>query len=59
MDGRITLGRAQRLLDAGVAGRWATIQVAGAFASRHEELDARAVLEGSGSFVAPDAVAPS
>jgi len=58
VDGRITLGRAQRLLDPTVAARWSTIQVDGAFATRHEELVARAILEGSGSFVDPDAPAP-
>jgi len=51
VDGRVTLGRHQRLLDAEVAERWAWIQARDVFASRHQEIDAHVVLEGSGSFV--------
>lgn len=58
VDGRITLGRDQLLLDPTVAGRWATMTVQGAFEDRHDQIDALAILEGSGSFVAPDADAP-
>jgi len=57
VDGRITLGRNQRLLDPEVGARWSTMQVPGAFEARHEELDATAILEGSGSFVDQDAAA--
>lgn len=55
VDGRITLGRDQRLLDPEVRARWQTMQVPGAFQARHQELDATAILEGSGSFVDHDA----
>ena len=58
VDGRITLGRDQLLLDPTVAGRWSTMAVHGAFQERHAQIDAQAILEGSGSFVGPDAVAP-
>ena len=58
VDGRITLGRDQLLLDPTVAARWSTMAADRAFADRHAELDATAILEGSGSFVGPDAVAP-
>ena len=54
VDGRITLGRDQLLVDARVAARWSTMADLGAFGSRHEQLDARVILEGSGSFVGPD-----
>ena len=58
VDGRITLGRDQLLLDPTVAARWSAMTADGAFADRHAQLDATAILEGSGSFVGPDAVAP-
>lgn len=58
VDGRITLGRDQLLLDPRVDARWATITVPGAFEARHTEIAAPVILEGSGSFVGPDAVAP-
>lgn len=58
VDGRITLGRDQLLLDPQVGARWSTMTVPGAFEIRHAQIDAQAVLEGSGSFVGPDAVAP-
>lgn len=58
VDGRVTLGRHQRLLEAGVAERWAWGQARDAFASRHQEIDARVVLEGSGSFVDVAAATP-
>lgn len=53
VDGRITLGADQRLLDPGVAARWGTIDQA--FPGRIDEYGARVVLEGSGSFVRSDA----
>lgn len=58
VDGRITLGRRQRLLDPEVGRRWASMAVPDVFASRSDEVGAAAVLEGSGSFVDPDAPAP-
>lgn len=58
VDGRITLGRDQLLLDSEVATRWSTMAVPEAFAARHEQIDAQVILEGSGSFVGPDAAAP-
>jgi riboflavin biosynthesis pyrimidine reductase len=58
VDGRITLGRDQLLLDPRVGARWATITVPGAFETRHTQIAAQVILEGSGSFVGPDAVAP-
>jgi riboflavin biosynthesis pyrimidine reductase len=59
VDGRITLGRHQRLLDPGVWQRWASLSESGAFDGRHEELGATVVLEGSGSLVDVDAPAPA
>ncbi len=59
VDGRITLGRDQLLLDPTVGGRWSTMAVDGAFADRHAQLDAQAILEGSGSFATSDAPAPT
>jgi len=58
VDGRITLGRDQLLLDPAVGGRWSTMAVPGAFEERHTQIDAPAILEGSGSFVGPDTVTP-
>ena len=58
VDGRITLGRDQLLLDPKVGARWEAITVPGAFENRHTEIAAQVILEGSGSFVPPDAVAP-
>lgn len=58
VDGRITLGRHQRLLDPSVGRRWASIERAGVFAGRGDEIGASIVLEGSGSFVDVDAEAP-
>ncbi len=58
VDGRITLGRDQLLLDPTVGGRWSTMADHGAFEGRHAQIDATATLEGSGSFVGPHAVAP-
>ncbi|GAB3580618.1 dihydrofolate reductase family protein [Calidifontibacter terrae] len=58
VDGRITLGRSQRLMEPAVGARWATMAVAGAFEHRQQELEADAVLEGSGSFVDVDAPIP-
>lgn len=59
VDGRITLGPGQLLLYPEVGARWSTITVPGAFTARQAEIDAPVILEGSGSFVGPDAVAPS
>ncbi len=58
VDGRISLGRSQRLMDDRVGRRWGTMAVPGAFTDRHEQLGARAILEGSGSLVDVDAPAP-
>lgn len=58
VDGRISLGAHQRLLDGRVRARWATFEVPGAFADRHEQMGAAVILEGSGSFVDGDAEAP-
>jgi 2,5-diamino-6-(ribosylamino)-4(3H)-pyrimidinone 5'-phosphate reductase len=55
VDGRITLGRHQRLLDPAVSERWDSIQVVGSFPDRPAS---HVVLEGSGSFVDVDAEAP-
>lgn len=59
LDGRITLGPHQRLLQPEVSSRWKSIEVAGAFPHRGAELDERVVLQGSGSFVDADATAPA
>ncbi|MER7070530.1 DUF664 domain-containing protein [Terrabacter sp. NPDC000476] len=58
VDGRITLGRHERLLDPAVGARWSLMAAGGPFETRHEQIGAGAILEGSGSFVDPDAVAP-
>lgn len=58
VDGRITLGRSQRLMEPAVGARWATMKVVGAFEGRHQQLEADAILEGSGSFVDIDAPVP-
>ena len=58
VDGRITLRRDQLLLDPAVRARWSTMSDAEWFEERHAQIDATAILEGSGSFVGPDAVAP-
>jgi riboflavin biosynthesis pyrimidine reductase len=58
VDGRITLGRDQLLLDPSVGGRWSTMADGECFEGRHAQIDATATLEGSGSFIGPDAVAP-
>ncbi len=58
VDGRITLGRDQLLLDPKVGARWETITVRGAFENRHAQIAAQVILEGSGSFVGPDAGPP-
>jgi riboflavin biosynthesis pyrimidine reductase len=58
VDGRITLGRDQLLLDPKAGARWETITVPGAFETRHTDIAAQVILEGSGSFVGPDAGAP-
>ena len=58
VDGRITLGREQLLLDPRVGARWETITVPGAFETRHTQIAAQVMLEGSGSFVGPDAGVP-
>ena len=57
VDGRISLGSRQRLLDPDVSTRWASMGVPGAFEDRHEVLDATVFLEGSGSFVDVEAAA--
>jgi riboflavin biosynthesis pyrimidine reductase len=59
VDGRITLGRHQRLLEPSVSQRWASISVPDAFVGRSDEIGATMVLEGSGSFVDVDADSPS
>lgn len=58
VDGRISLGRHQRLLDPAVWARWGVIAEPAPFADRQDRLDAGAILEGSGSLVDVDAVAP-
>lgn len=58
VDGRITLGRHQRLLDPNVSERWASIGGSGVFVGRSDEIGATVFLEGSGSFVDVDAEAP-
>lgn len=55
VDGRVTLGSNQRLLEPPVARRWATIDVPLAHADRASIVGATATLEGSGSFVDRDA----
>lgn len=64
-DGRITLGRTERLLDPDVARRWQEAwppDVEELLARRTASIEARhrptVVLEGSGTFVADDAVPP-
>lgn len=58
VDGRISLGSRQRLLDPKVAARWAKIGAPGAFTDRHDALDTTVILEGSGSFVDVDSPVP-
>jgi hypothetical protein len=58
VDGRITLGRHQRLLDPTVNERWDSIQVPGSFPGRPADLTSHVYLESSGSFVDVDAGAP-
>jgi len=58
VDGRITLGAHQRLMEVQVAERWSTIQVPGVFVGRDEELGSHVLLEGSGSFVDAGAEPP-
>lgn len=58
VDGRITLGRHQRLLDPAVNDRWNSIRVPSSFLNRPADLASHVVLEGSGSFVDVDAEAP-
>jgi len=55
VDGRITLGRHQRLLEPSVSQRWASIGGPDVFLGRSDETGATVVLEGSGSFVDVDA----
>lgn len=59
VDGRITLGKYQRLLDPAVSERWNTLQVPGSFPGRPADLASHVCLEGSGSFVDVDAEAPA
>ena len=59
VDGRITLGAHQRLLDPAVQDRWASMHSGDAFAGRPADIGSTVVLEGSGSFVDVDAQAPS
>ncbi|GAA2494510.1 hypothetical protein [Terrabacter carboxydivorans] len=59
VDGRITLGREQPLLDPQVGARWSAMSVPGAFEDRHALIDAQVILEGSGSSVGPDAPTPA
>ena len=58
VDGRISLGRHQRLLDPAVWARWGAIADSAPFTDRHDRLDVGAILEGSGSLVDIDAIAP-
>lgn len=58
VDGRITLGRHQRLLDPAVNERWDSIQAHDSFPDRPADIASHVVLEGSGSFVDVDAEAP-
>lgn len=58
VDGRITLGRHQRLLDPTVNERWNSIQVPGSLPARPADLTSHVCLEGSGSFVDVDTGAP-
>lgn len=58
VDGRITLGRHQRLLDPAVHERWNSIQVPDSLTLRPADLLSHVVLEGSGSFVDVEVEAP-
>ena len=59
VDGRITLGTHQRLLDPAVKDRWNSIRVPNAFPDRAADIGGNVFLGGSGSFVDVDAEAPS
>src|SRR4051812_20381703 len=59
VDGRITLGTHQRLLEPAVGDRWNSIQVPNAFPDRSADIGAHVFLGGSGSFVDVDAQAPA
>jgi 2,5-diamino-6-(ribosylamino)-4(3H)-pyrimidinone 5'-phosphate reductase len=59
VDGRITLGAHQRLVDQAVQDRWASMRGGTAFAERPADIGSTVVLEGSGSFVDVDAEAPA
>lgn len=61
VDGRITLGSHQRLVDPTVAERWNAMKpvgIDGLFRRRQTELASHVTLEGSGSFVDVDAATP-
>ena len=59
VDGRITLGTHQRLLEPAVGERWNSFQVPNAFPDRPADIGAHVFLGGSGSFVDVDAQAPA
>ncbi len=58
VDGRVTLGVHQRLIDPVVRERWESIQVGDAFPERPADIEGSVFLGGSGSFVDVDAEAP-
>jgi hypothetical protein len=59
VDGRVTLGVHQRLIDPAVMERWESMRSGNALPGRPADIDANVVLGGSGSFVDVDAEAPA
>jgi riboflavin biosynthesis pyrimidine reductase len=59
VDGRVTLGPHQRLIDPPVGERWGSMSADHPFPGRPADIDATVVLGGSGSFVDVDEEAPS
>src|SRR6478609_9389864 len=58
VDGRVTLGSHQRLIDPPNRERWGSMSAGDPFPGRPADIDATVVLEGSGSFVDIDDQAP-
>ena len=54
VDGRVTLGAHQRLIDPPVGERWGSMSAGDPFPGRPADIDATVVLGGSGSFVDVD-----
>lgn len=59
VDGRVTLGAHQRLIDTPVGERWGSMSAGHPFLGRPADIAATAVLAGTGSFVDVDDEAPA